>query len=202
MIKAVLFDMDGVLVDTMEIWMFLFNKLRKRFGQPEFTREQYIEEMWGTPIEKELEYFPEMSIKDITSYYDSEFQKSLDKVRLLGSSDKVLAGLKGKYRLGVCSNTPTAIVEKILKAAGIYEYFNIVVGTSESLKGKPEPDMLNYAAGKLRAKETEAVFVGDTSIDIEAAKNAGMASVGLDVEGADYTIKALTSLTKIIENMK
>jgi len=198
-IKAVLFDMDGVLLDSFEAWCRLFNATLMHFGKKEITRQQFREGAWarGSKVASK-NFFDGMAVKKIVEFYCEHFNDYKKYVRKMKDVDIVLKKLKEKgLKLAIISNGFHKLVRIILKMGRLEDYFDIVVGTDDVKNAKPAPDMLLYACKKLGIKPEEAVMIGDTKYDVEAGRNAGCLAVGFKTDG-DKRIESLKGLLKII----
>lgn len=198
MIKAVLFDLDGVLVDSLEAWSKLFNKTLRHFGKEEFTREQFMGKVWGGPIERDAEKFFGRPIDEVKKYYFDNFDEFKKNLKLFPNAKNVLKELKEKdFKIGLVTNTPKKQVHKLLDYLDLREYFDAIVGGDEVKNGKPAPDIILEACKRLDVGPSEAVIVGDTAIDIFSCRKAGCASIGFRVDG-DKRINDLKELIELV----
>ncbi len=198
MIKAVLFDLDGVLVDSLEAWFKLFNKTLKHFGREEFTFERFMENVWGGPIERDAEEFFGKPLDEVKAYYFDNFDEFKKDLKLFPNTKQILTKLKNKnLKLGLVTNTPKKQTYKLLDYLKLREYFDAVVCGDEVRNGKPAPDMILEACKRLDVKPNDAVIVGDTPADVLSCKNAGCLSIGFKVDG-DKKIDDLKELVELI----
>lgn len=186
MIKAVLFDMDGVLVDSIEAWFRLFNKTLKHFGKEEFAREKFLNKVWGGPIERDAEEFFGKPLEDVKKFYFDNFDSFKENLRLFPNTKETLTILKNKkLKLGLVTNTPKKQAYKLINHLKLKEYFDVVVGGDEVEHGKPDPDMILLACRILGVKPRDSIYVGDTNVDIIAGKKAGCFTIGFKIDGDD-----------------
>lgn len=175
-----MFDKDGVLIDSLDTCFSAFNETLRHFGKSELARDAYIEEYWGTKAEFNLARIfndlPDSERKEIVDYYMERRMELEDYTRLYPSAILVLEALKGRYKLGVITNTIKDVATKILKDFEILKYFNVVIGGDEG-RPKPAPDLILKACKILGVQPEESIFVGDTSADIQAGKAAGCTTV-------------------------
>jgi len=198
MIRAVLFDLDGVLVDSLEGWFKLFNKTLKHFDREEFTFEKFVKDVWGGPIERDAEKFFGKPVDDVINYYFDNFDELKKKLKLFPNVKETLKELKNRnLKIGLVTNTPKKQLYKLLDSLKIKEFFDAVVGGDEVKNGKPAPDMILEACKRLVVNPGEVVLVGDTNADILSCKNAGCGSIGFRINGNERIDDLKELLTKI-----
>jgi len=198
MIKAVLFDMDGVLIDSYGMWFRRFNHARKHFGFENVSKEEYADRIWAVSfkINKPI-YFPGVTHKQLTDFYMRSSGETLKNLKLMKNAKKTVKDLKDKgIRLAIVSNTQERIAEDILENMGIGEYFEIIIGGDSVKKGKPEPDGILAAIKRLGVKKDEAVMIGDTIFDKKAAENADVRFIGFRYD------RGVDDLSEITERIK
>lgn len=175
--RAVLFDLDGTLVDSYEALEQSINFARRSHGAGDLPTGK-IKEFVGDGVEKLLERA--FGTADVPPTAREAFEQRYDEIccaesKVLGDVDTTLPEL---YELGiamaVCTNKPTAFSRKILDALGLARYFRAIVGPD--LAGARKPDRRHVLA-TLEATgcdSSEALFVGDMPIDVLAARNGGL----------------------------
>ncbi len=195
-VRAVLFDLDGVLIDSYHVWFRVMNGVAKSLGYPEITAEQF-HPSWGQGIEADVEsFFPRHGIPEIERCYDAEYPRHLDHLEVAPDAAALLADLRGRgLRCAVVTNTPSPLARRILEHAGLEA--DDVVGGTDVPHPKPAPDMVELACARLGVAPGEALFVGDSRYDRAAARAAGVRFVGLGTEG-DQRIDALGGLAELV----
>ena len=183
--KAVIFDMDGVIIDSEpfyhEVQIDFFHKIGITVLPKEYNN--YIgagmREMWNMikssrnitqPIEELvklnnkvlLDYFERSSNLTPTPYF-TDFLASIQAVEM---------------QTAVASSTTKPIIEIILKKLKLYDIFNIIISGDEVENGKPAPDIFLQAAARLNVKPLECMVVEDSYNGVKAAKSAGMYCLG------------------------
>lgn len=192
--SAILFDMDGVLVNSLDSWLLALNAALKAFNHKEITRQEFIERYWGHDLYDNLE---KMDLdKEVGTFCSSAYSEHLDAIEIYPDTRSTLEKLK-KCKKGVITNTPKECTHQILKKFDIEKYFDIVMTSDEVLRGKPYPDIVFKACSTLNVKPKNVLLVGDTDSDVKAGKAAGCTVVGINIK-ADYTIKRLSELTNLI----
>ena len=197
-VKAVLFDLDGVLVDSEKAWFHVINDTCRHFGFKPVQKEQF-EKRFGAPIEDDVKFlFRGRTIKEVEAFYNEDFGKRAKFVKLFPQSVQTLNSLKGRgIKLGLISNSTRLIVSAILINFGLKKYFNAVVTMDDVKRRKPAPDMALKACRLLKVKPENTILVGDTKNDIIAGKRAGCITVGYKIKG-EYKISRLISITKFL----
>ena len=202
--KAILFDKDGVLIDSMETCLRAANDTLERYGLRPWTTEEFRKNWWGIradlTIGKLLKDVPDSKKKEIFEHYQKKRKEFQHLTKLYPSVTPVLKALKGKYRLGVITSTFRPVALRLLKDFGISEYFDVVVGGEEA-KPKPAPNPILKACDKLGVMPAEAVFIGDTTMDIEAGKAAGCTTIIITTSKTRKELKDVKNIT-IIDDLK
>lgn len=182
--KAVIFDMDGVLVNSEPLYLSLNREFYKKIGA-DISPEEYQSfigmggpAMWGYIVSKyQLNYtVEELKAHDLQFKYDA--LKSTNLVPIEGVVE-FLYFLKAKQLpLGIASSGRRKNIDLILSKLGIEKYFSVIVSGEEVENGKPDPDIFLLAAKKLNTNPVTCVVVEDSKNGVTAAKLAGMQCVG------------------------
>ncbi len=209
MIKAVIFDVDGVLVDSFEANFKFHQDLLIKTGYKPPTRKKYskvfhmtmieaIRSLTGSKDENEIKRIWQMGKDRVVSYHNE----------LLTSPknfEAVLEELKQKYILGIVTSRIHGGVFSLPQLKKFEDYFKTVVCYDDTVKHKPDPEPLLLAAEKLQIKPDEAVYIGDMESDIKAAKSAGMKIIIYSKENlpdADAITSSFYKLPDLIESLK
>ncbi|MDH7516961.1 MAG: HAD family hydrolase [Candidatus Thermoplasmatota archaeon] len=193
--KAILFDMDGVLIDSLDSWWTSLNAALKAFNYKEISRDEFIEKYWGHDLYDNLK---RMGLsEEIGSFCDTVYGEHIDAIKIYPYTKKVLDTLK-IYKKGIITNTPKDCSKQIVKRFDIEKYFDVIITSDEVPKAKPYPDIVFRACQLLKVKPEKVVLVGDTDSDVKAGKAAGCIVIGVNID-ADYKIKNISELNKIIE---
>ena len=190
--RAVLWDLDGVLVDSYDVWFHVLNHAARAFGAAPVSREVFASG-WGQGIEKDVErFFPERTIPEVESFYHAHFMDHATHLRVDPHAREVLAAARAAgLGQALITNTPGPLAGSILASAGLE--LDTIVGGTDVARGKPAPDMVLEACRRLRVTPGEALVVGDSRYDREAAAAAKVRFVGLRIDG-DRRIEALREL--------
>ncbi len=193
-LRAVLFDLDGVLVDSYRVWFHVMNGVAARLGYPAISEEAF-HAGWGQGVQEDVErFFHRLTIPELEREYDAEYPRHLEHLKVDPAAAPVLTTLHQRgLRTALVTNTPAPLARTILDHCGLE--LQEVVGGTDAPRAKPAPDMVLLACERLGVGAAEAVMVGDSRYDREAAQGAGVRFVGLGIAG-DERIGALGDLTK------
>ena len=196
MIQAVLFDMDGVLVDSFEAWLRLVNATAQHLGSPPVERGQF-RALYGQPTEEDVRaFFPGRTVAEVEAFYDAHFGDYSQHVTSNPEAPHVMMVLRHLgVGIGVITNTPSPLAGRILKDLGIVS--GVLVGGSDVPKAKPAPDMVLRACELLNVAPAEALVVGDSLYDRQAAVAAGVRFAGLGIEGGT-TLERLSDVINLV----
>jgi beta-phosphoglucomutase family hydrolase len=183
MTKAVLWDLDGVLVDTapfhLQAWQELFQSLGKGFAEADFRRgfglrnDAILGDILGELTPTEIE---RLAQKKEELYR----QKIEGKVTAIPGAMGLLRRLQQRGRKSaIVSSTTRENVRVVLGSLGLEGAFEAVVAEEDAPKGKPDPQGFLVAAQKLGVAASECVVIEDAPGGVEAAKRAGMRCIGV-----------------------
>lgn len=199
MIRAVLFDMDGVLLESKEAWFQVLNAAALRFGYPPISRERF-EPTWGQGVDKDVEiFFPSVGETALEEYYFHHFRDQSKHMSVHPRAAEILDSLPPQgIRTAVITNTPSRLAGVILQSAMLHP--ELLVGAGDVPKPKPAPDMVLHACGGLGVRPAEAVVVGDSRFDRGAAESAGVRFVGIGIEGL-FTLRDVGELPGLLPRL-
>ncbi|APU66919.1 MAG: beta-phosphoglucomutase [Bacteroidota bacterium] len=212
--KAVIFDLDGVIVDTAKFHFQAWKKLANDLGF-DFTHEQNeqlkgvsrVESLkkilkWGDMELSEEEFNRQMALKN-DNYLS--YVEEMDENEILPGVPKVLKYLKENnipFALGSASKNARTILKKI----NLYEDFDAIVDGTDVSKAKPDPEVFLIAAEKLKAEPQDCVVFEDSVAGVEAANIGKMTSIGIGdekvLQEADHIFNDFTEISiEFIENL-
>jgi pyrophosphatase PpaX len=201
--KAVLFDLDGTLLDTFEFIFGAFEYSLSRHGLTPPTRPVLASRMGG-PLEECYQVLaPDSDYLSLTACHRDFQAENLHLVRLFPGAKDVLKYLKLKHK-SIAAITTRSIRTSIksIQLTGISDYFDLVISVEDVEKPKPDPEPILKASNLLRLEPCECVMVGDTFADIECGKNAGALTIAALYGFGGEPLLALqptTSIRDIIE---
>ena len=210
-IEAIIFDMDGVIIDSEQIW--------KRAEKEVFSSV-------GVKLSDELCNITEaMTTSEVTNFWFDKFpwkNKSLEEIEhgvinrvahLIKEEGKAIDGieefiksLKSKgYKIGLATNSPSNLIPVVLEKLKLSDYFDVTSSAEHEAEGKPAPFVYLTVAEKLNVKPENCLAIEDSHSGLLAAKKAGMKTViitakNLDnkkIENADYKISSYTKFDSL-----
>lgn len=199
MVKAILFDMDGVLIDSYDAWFNLFNSTLKNYSLKEISRKEFSKNVWAQDFSVVTgRYIAGKDVEEVAKFYFSNFMNFKKYLKKIKNVKVLLGGLEKKgIKTAVVTNTYHEIAEELLNAVELYKYFDLILGGDDVDKAKPAPDMLLLACKKLNVEVKDVFMVGDTSWDKVAADKAKVKFVGYKL-GEGKTINDLKELLSLL----
>jgi len=218
MLKAVIFDFDGVLVDSEKLHLAAFNKVLSRL-KIEISTQEYYEEFLGLSDRELLETVNNRG-KNL-ALTDRQFKQLLQAKaeafkQLASTQVPVIEGVPefikmlsaNKIPLAICSGALLDEIELLLKGANLRNYFDCIVSAEQVKKGKPDPEGFSLALKLLNdkthqeIKPQDCIVIEDSHWGLEAAKNAGMHTIAItnsypadQLKPADRIVANLSELT-------
>jgi HAD superfamily hydrolase (TIGR01509 family) len=208
-ILAVIFDLDGVLLDSEQVWDEVREQLtRERGGRwhenaqrdmmgmssPEWSR--YMHEVIGVPEP------PEEISAEVVRRLEDRYRRELP---LLPGAREAVERLAARWPLGLASSSNREIIDLVLDVSELAPFFRVTVSSEEVTRGKPAPDVYLEAARRLEVAPQRCAAVEDSSNGIRSAKAAGMRVLAIpnphfppaeeSLSLADVTLGSLAELT-------
>jgi beta-phosphoglucomutase-like phosphatase (HAD superfamily) len=182
-IEAVVFDLDGVLLDSEQVWDDVREELaRERGGR---WHEQAQADMMGMSSTEWSRYMheviglpqpPEEINAEVVARMQARYAGHLP---LVGGAVEAVERLAGAFRIGLASSSNRPLIEFVLEAAGIGDRFAAVVSSEEVARGKPAPDVFLEASRRLEVAPERSAAIEDSGNGIRAAHAAGMRVVAI-----------------------
>ena len=181
MIKAIIFDFDGTLADTLPICFYAFQAVFKEFDNMEITSDE-IKAMFGpseTGIIRE-NLIDSNHDQAIELYYEKYSEKHRELVLDNEKINDLLLQLKSEgYKLGIVTGKARRSLLISLECLNMSDLFDVIITGDDVDKPKPHPEGVNKALEHLNVKDTEAIFVGDSDADILAGFQANVHTIGV-----------------------
>lgn len=182
---ALIFDMDGTLVDSMPLHLDAWALTSAEFGLP-FDRVQ-LNEYGGIPTRKIVAILAEqhglnIDIEAFARRKIALYMEQIDKAGVFPQMWELVRQHHGKVPMGIGTGSPRNQAERILRSTGLDAYISVLVSADDVTNHKPHPDTFLRVAERLGANPANCLVFEDTRIGIQAGKAAGMATV-LATEG-------------------
>ncbi|MDB4866675.1 MAG: ppaX [Cohnella sp.] len=203
-VKAVLFDLDGTIVDTNELIIQSFLHALKGAVPEDFGREHIIPSM-GEPLTDQLQQFS--GLEDVTAithaYREYNYLKHDEMVALFPGVAEVLPILRQHgIQLGVVTTKMRPTTERALKMFGLIEQMGTIITLDEVEHAKPHPEPVQKAMQALGAHPDHTIMVGDSTVDIESARRAGAIPVGVAWSLKGEHVLRTAGAVHILHNME
>ncbi|MGH4006132.1 MAG: HAD family hydrolase [Pseudonocardiaceae bacterium] len=177
-VHAVVFDLDGVLVDSEGLWDVVRRGVAAEADRPwptEATREMqgmstaewsaYLTDAVGVPAEPEE--VAATVIDQMAAQYDA-------RLPLLPGAVEVVERLGHRWPLGLASSSPRRLIDIVLESAGLAQWFQVSVSTEEVTVGKPSPAVYQTVVRRLGVNPLQAIAIEDSSNGLRSAATAGL----------------------------
>ncbi|MBA3734414.1 MAG: HAD family phosphatase [Actinobacteria bacterium] len=183
MIEAVVFDLDGVIVDSEEAWDEVRERLARERGGRWSERAQadmmgmssiewsrYMHDVVGLPEP------PKEINREVVRHMLDRYSRDLP---LIDGAVDAVKRLAEHWPLGVASSSNRELIDRVLEVSGLTSYFQATVSSEEVARGKPAPDVYLEAARRLGAEPARSVAIEDSANGIRSAHAAGMHVVAI-----------------------
>ncbi|MDE5605627.1 MAG: HAD-IA family hydrolase [Eubacterium sp.] len=185
-IKCVIFDLDGTLVNTIiDLGRACDYLLRNSGIEPRWTESDYKAFVGnGAKILVSRAFSGKLSPEELEKQY-SVFKVKYNAIKMEnayvydGMLDVVNAIKSSETKVAVCTNKPDAAAKGMVEALFGAEVFDVIVGAADDLPKKPDPAMPNKILTKLNVSADECIWIGDSTVDLESAKNLGCKSIAV-----------------------
>lgn len=208
-IEAVVFDLDGVIIDTEEVWEDVRRNYVAEFGR-EFQPDSQDRMMgmstgeWSAHLAEEVgvpRTAEEVAV-DVLGRMAGRYKKSLP---LIPGSVETVRALGARYRLALASSSARILIDQVLATAGLSDAFEVTLSTEEVSRGKPAPDVYLTAVAKLGLTPEVCAAVEDSSNGLRSAAAAGLAVIAVPhgvyppagdaLAGARLVVGSITEVT-------
>ena len=212
MIEAVVFDLDGVLIDSEHVWDEVRQQLveerggrwndsasRDMMGMSSLEWSRYMRDVVG------LDEPPQDISAEVVRRLEARYRKALP---LIPGVEPVVERLAARWPLGLASSSNRELIDLVLEKSGLGRLFRATVSSEEVPRGKPSPDVYLEAARRLGAEPSRCAAVEDSENGIHAAKAAGMRTIALPnpqyppaehaLDAADVVLATVDELTPAV----
>ena len=205
MIEAVVFDLDGVLVDSEHVWDGVREELARERGGRWHDRAQA--DMMGMSSTEWSRYMhdviglsesPEEINAEVVRRMEARYAEHLP---LIEGATEAVARLAGSFRLALASSSNRTIIDAVLARAELAELFDVTVSSEEVARGKPAPDVFLEAARRLGVEPERCAAIEDSGNGIRAAHAAGMRLIAIPNRRYPPPVEALALADVILESL-
>ena len=175
-IRAAIFDLDGTLIDSYQAIYLGFHHAYTQMGLAPMSYEQ-VKRVVGLGLDHTFrELLGEERVPRAIFLFRKKYEEVFrENTRLLPDAREVLETLHGRgIRLAVATNKLGRFSREIFEHFGMENLFTMIVGDGDVPQNKPDPEMLQLAMEKMGVEKERTIFVGDSVIDIQTGKNAGV----------------------------
>jgi HAD superfamily hydrolase (TIGR01509 family) len=205
-IAAVVFDLDGVLVDSEHVWDEARRALaaerggrwhddasRDMMGMSSLEWSRYMHDAIG--LEDAPEEISAEVVRRLTAIYREE-------LRLLDGAEEAVERLAARWPLAVASSSNRELIDLVLELSGLAPFFRATVSSEEVERGKPAPDVYLEAAHRLGVLPSRCAAIEDSHSGIRSAKAAGMRVVAIPNASFPPEPDALAEADVVLESLK
>lgn len=211
MIECVLFDLDGTIVDTNELIISSFMHALKQNSIAPLTREEIIPHM-GTTLQQQMRVFS--GLEDVSvlekSYRSYNYEHHDALVRPFPHVNETMEKLRQRgIKMGIVTTKIRPTTIKALEMFDLLQYMDTIVTVNDVTQPKPHPEPVLTAVRNLGVDSRKTLMVGDSVVDIQSAKAAGVYAVAVawSLKGEktlrkydpDYIIHDMTEINDIVE---
>ena len=194
--KLILFDFDGTLVDTAPDISLHANSILNEFGLPVHAVSEIkkavgrgVHELFKD-LEPRFKEEPELLEKTVVSFKRRYWDLPVIHTKPYPGVVEMLSGPLGFFRKAIVTNKPHDLTQKILDKLSLSGYFEMVIGLDLAYPPKPDPAAVRHVLEALKAAPADALYIGDSKIDGQTCKNAG-----IDFAWVDYGYGGLDGIT-------
>ena len=208
MIKVVIFDVDGVLLDSWEANIKFYQLLLEESGYNVPSRKE-IEGVFHLPmmdaIRQLTQETSDVRVREVWEMgRGRKVRYPTELLKIPEHSRDVVDTLDKTYRLAIVTSRVRLGVEDYFTISGLKQYFTVVVSYEDYTHPKPHPEPLLLALKKLKMKAGEAVYIGDSETDIQAAKAANTKIIvysARPLQGADLNVESFLEIPEAIAEL-
>ena len=212
-VAAVIFDLDGTLIDSIDIYFTIVENALKRLNLPAVSRNQILAAAENEEFKWEL-VLPQDVLNRKAEIIDEAWavineiapQMFADNLELIQGAGHIVESLSSNgLKIGLVTSTQRQYLEtkmQPLRNAGVDTIFEAIITSDDVEKRKPSPDPLITCAQQLDIKPGNCVYVGDTTTDIKAGKAAEMRTIGVLTGFDEYETLEKESPDAIVESVR
>jgi pyrophosphatase PpaX len=174
MFRAVLFDLDGTLLDTNQLIISSYKHTIKKHLNRDLEDKEIVR-YFGEPLRLTLERYDKEKVEEMYETYVKYNEEKHDSmIKLMDNAKETLEELKNRgIKIGVVTSKRKHMAERGLKYFNLLELMDVIIAMEDTSEHKPNPEPLLEACRRLDISPSEALYVGDSHYDIQCGKNAG-----------------------------
>jgi len=209
-VDCVLFDLDGTLIDTVDLIHRSFDYAVKRVLDRKLTKEELLRNM-GRPLAVQMRVFSPAKAEELLNAYNDHNLAEHDKnISAYPGAAVTLRRLRVDRRvgLGIVTSKKRDLCLRGLELTKLFDFFEIIVAMEDTIRHKPEPEPVLTALRALGKEPERTVFVGDSPFDIAAGKSAGTITAAalwgpfavktLREAGPDFEVRSFSELYALL----
>jgi len=201
-IESVIFDMDGTIIDSSAVISGAINHVRYKLGLPPLSKDKILTAVNDMHIHSpsyfyEVDEFDTHHIEWFQDYYSKHYAYE---TRVYEGIRELLEELKKCTRLALATNAYRVSTMQIIRHLDLEDYFDLIVCADDVPHSKPNPDMILKILNEFNVSPKNALVVGDSLKDKEAASRAGVKTILVDwgFSNLDAAIKDVKELKKLL----
>ena len=196
---VVLFDFDGTIVDSGGIILASMRHATRTVLEREYTDVELMANVGGPGLEAQMHAFAPGQVEELVRVYREHNESIHDALESCPGMESVLATLQAQgRRLGIVTAKRHRTVQLAFEHLPLAHYFDAIVAGDDTRRHKPNPDPVLLALERLAATPDEAVYVGDSPYDMQAAKAAGVHAIGV-TWGKIHSREALSDADVVVD---
>ena len=215
MYKLAIFDFDGTLVDSAPGIVDVMRDVCVEYGFTDKTLDLWSH-LIGIPLVRQIEIlFPDHESRwheEVAQRYRDIYDKrAIEICPPFAGLEEMLRTLRdAEILISIASSKRRHLIDTVLEYHSLTQYFSLVVGAEEVTKHNPDPEMVIYSTNKLGIPLAESIVIGDSSYDLDMARNAGVDAIGvttgthtreyLSKSEPKFIVSALPEVTPLILN--
>ncbi|MBN2423019.1 HAD family phosphatase [Candidatus Woesearchaeota archaeon] len=207
MIKGIIFDMDGVLIDTNRLHYNRWNRLFKRYYNINLSEEEFAVNLGESSVAFADHFIKKYSLgidtKTLLEKIRADNEEFKNNLKLKPGINEFIKKYKNEFKFALATGAQTSSGKKALKRFNLTDFFDYVVGGNDVSNSKPDPEIFLNAAENLGLNKEECIVIEDSQNGLTAAKRAGMKCIIIideftahhDFSKADFVLDSINELT-------
>jgi HAD superfamily hydrolase (TIGR01509 family) len=206
LIDAIVFDLDGVIVDSEELWDEVRESLARErggswseqaqadmMGMSSTEWSRYMHDVIGLPEE------PEEISREVV---ERMLERYAERLPLIDGAVAAVKKLAGSWPLAVASSSNRRLIDRVIEVSGLAPCFEVTVSSEEVARGKPAPDVYLEAARRLGVEPTRCVAIEDSASGIRSAHAAGMHVVAIPNRAFPPAADVLSQAVVVLDSIE